>query len=69
MTPVDPNQKPDAATLEPRLAQRRHELLERIEIGRRQLDEGDYVEYDEQSLAQRFGELKGRAAKRSGNGM
>jgi len=42
------------------LLRRRKALLDMIDEGRRQLDEGDYVEYDDESLARRFEELKER---------
>ncbi len=41
----------------------RSELLDRIDEGRRQLDEGDYTDYDDSSLGQRFSELKERARR------
>ena len=43
------------------LLRRRTELLDRIDWGRRQLDQGDYHEYDDESLQQRFEQLKHRA--------
>ena len=43
------------------LLRRRKELLDRIDGGRRQLDGGDYHEYDDRSLQQRFDQLKHRA--------
>lgn len=43
------------------LLRRRTELLDRIDCGRRQLDQGDYHEYDDRSLQQRFEQLKHRA--------
>jgi len=39
----------------------RKELLDRIDEGRRQLDAGEYVEYDDEGLRKRFDELKARA--------
>jgi Arc/MetJ-type ribon-helix-helix transcriptional regulator len=41
----------------------RGELLERIDEGRRQLNEGEYTDYDDTSLSQRFRELKETARK------
>ncbi len=38
-------------------------LLDRIDEGRRQLDEGEYTDYGDSSLGQRFRELKVRARK------
>ncbi len=43
------------------LLRQRSELLDRIDEGRRQLDEGEYTDYDDSSLSQRFRELKERA--------
>ncbi len=43
------------------LLRRRTELLDRIDWGRRQLDQGDYHDYDAESLQQRFEQLKHRA--------
>lgn len=43
------------------LLRRRDELLHRIDRGRRQLNEGDCRDYDDQSLAERFNQLKQRA--------
>ena len=40
-------------------------LLKRIEEGRRQLDEGEYVEFDDEGLKQFFGQLLDRAAERA----
>ena len=43
----------------------RSELLARIEEGRRQLDEGEYTEYDDSSLRERFRVLTQRARNAS----
>ncbi len=43
------------------LLRQRKALLDRIDEGRRQLDEGEYVEFDEQSLRGFFEGLKDRA--------
>ncbi len=43
------------------LLRQRGELLDRLDEGRRQLDEGEYTEYDDSSLAQRLRSLKERA--------
>jgi len=43
------------------LLRRRTEFLDRIDLGRRQLDEGDYHEYDIRKLQERFDQLKHRA--------
>jgi Arc/MetJ-type ribon-helix-helix transcriptional regulator len=40
------------------LLRQRARLLQRIDESRRQLDEGDYVEYDEHSLGDYFEQLK-----------
>ena len=39
----------------------RKELLARVDEGRRQLDNGDFRDYDEKSLASRFTDLRERA--------
>jgi len=45
---------------------RRHELLTtRLRDSRRQLDEGEFVEFDAQSLSELFGRLEERAKNRS----
>lgn len=41
----------------------REQLLERIDEGRRQLDSGDFVEHDDDSLREFFAELKQRTAE------
>lgn len=46
------------------LLRKRDELIEQVREGRRQLDEGEFIEYDDDSLSRRFEQLKGRAAKR-----
>ena len=38
----------------------RNELLNRVDEGRRQLDSGEYIEYDEDALKSRFEQLKAR---------
>jgi antitoxin ParD1/3/4 len=43
---------------------RREELRQQIQIGRDQLDRGEYTEYDEAGLRARFDELKMRAQQR-----
>ena len=40
-------------------------VLDRVDRGRRQLDEGEFTEYDDDSLAHRFDELKRRASDRA----
>jgi Arc/MetJ-type ribon-helix-helix transcriptional regulator len=47
------------------LLRRRQELLDRLDESRRQLDEGDYVEFDQEGLRQYFEELKQRARNRA----
>jgi Arc/MetJ-type ribon-helix-helix transcriptional regulator len=45
---------------------RRHELLTtRLRDSRRQLDDGEFVEFDAQSLGELFGRLEERAKNRS----
>jgi len=55
--------KSDALDAGIALLRRRKELLTRVDEGRRQLDEGDFRDYDEQSLANRFSELRERARR------
>lgn len=55
--------KSDALDAGIALLRRRKELLARIDHGRRQLDEGDFRDYDEESLANRFSELRERARR------
>ena len=43
------------------LLRRQEELVARLREGRRQLDEGEYVEFDEEGLKQFFEGLKARA--------
>ncbi len=43
---------------------RREELRREIQIGRDQLDRGEYTEYDEQTLRELFDQLKQRAQRR-----
>jgi Arc/MetJ-type ribon-helix-helix transcriptional regulator len=43
------------------LLRMRNELLDRIDERRRQLDAGEFTDYDEQGLRKRFEELKERA--------
>ena len=50
------------------LLRMRNELLDRIDEGRRQLDSGQYTEYDDQGLQRRFEELKARARDRNQKG-
>jgi antitoxin ParD1/3/4 len=45
---------------------RREALRARLAESRRQLDEGEYTEYDEEGLRKRFDELKERARRRAG---
>jgi Arc/MetJ-type ribon-helix-helix transcriptional regulator len=40
-------------------------LLDRLDDGRRQLDEGEYVEFDQEGLRQFFEGLKQRAQRRA----
>jgi len=41
----------------------RQELIDRLDEGRRQLDEGEYVEFDEEGLHQYFQGLIQRASR------
>ena len=45
---------------------RRQQIVDKLAEGRRQLDEGEYVEFDEAGLREFFDTLLGRAARRKG---
>jgi Arc/MetJ-type ribon-helix-helix transcriptional regulator len=45
------------------LLRKRRQLMDRIAESRRQLDEGEYVEFDEEGLRQFFEGLKERACR------
>ncbi len=47
------------------MLRRRQELLDIIDEGRRQLDEGEYTEYTEDELRAYFDELKERVRRQS----
>ena len=47
------------------LLRRQKALLDRLDEGRRQLDEGEYVEFDREGLHQFFEGLKERARQRA----
>jgi Arc/MetJ-type ribon-helix-helix transcriptional regulator len=55
--------KSDALDAGIALLRRRKELLARIDEGRRQLDEGEFRDYDDEALANRFSELRERARR------
>jgi Arc/MetJ-type ribon-helix-helix transcriptional regulator len=44
---------------------RRQQIIEKLAEGRRQLDEGEYVEFDEAGLKEFFNTLLDRAAQRN----
>ena len=48
------------------LLRQRQCVIEKLAEGRRQLDSGDYVEFDEEGLKQFFGQLLDKAAQRNG---
>ncbi len=50
------------------LLKQRKTILDQVDEGRRQLDGGEYVDYDEKSLGERFSALKQRLTKQSGLG-
>jgi antitoxin ParD1/3/4 len=54
----------EAMRLLARRDQQREELRRQIQIGRDQIDRGEYTEYDEVGLRERFEQLKGRAQQR-----
>ena len=43
---------------------RREQLRQELQIGRDQLDRGEYTEYDEKTLRERFDQLKDRVRQR-----
>ena len=47
------------------LLRKREALVRRLQESRRQLDNGEFADYDDDSLAARFDELKAKAAARS----
>jgi Arc/MetJ-type ribon-helix-helix transcriptional regulator len=47
------------------LLRQRQSLLDQLDIGRRQLDDGEYVEFDPEELRQLFAGLKDRARSRA----
>lgn len=47
------------------LLRKRETLVQRLKESRRQLNDGQFTEYDEDALAARFDELKAKAAARS----
>jgi Arc/MetJ-type ribon-helix-helix transcriptional regulator len=49
------------------MLKRRRELMNRLAESRRQLDEGEYFEYDEEGLRQLFEELIARAENKQSN--
>ncbi len=48
---------------DPALAEEKQRLLARLTEGRRQLDNGEYVELDDEGLERLFDELKKRAQR------
>jgi antitoxin ParD1/3/4 len=54
----------EAVRLLARRDQQREELRRQIQLGRDQLDRGEYTEYDDDSLRERFEQLKERAQRR-----
>ena len=52
----------DAIEAGVQLLRRRKELLDRLAESRRQLDEGEYVEFDDEGLSRYFEELTVRAS-------
>jgi Arc/MetJ-type ribon-helix-helix transcriptional regulator len=48
------------------LLRERQELLERIDVGRRQLEKGEYLEFDREGLREFFDGLLDRARQRAG---
>jgi Arc/MetJ-type ribon-helix-helix transcriptional regulator len=47
------------------LLRKRDELVTRLQESRRQLDNGEFTEYDDESLATRFEQLKAKASGKS----
>jgi len=54
----------EAVRLLARRDQQRAKLLEELQIGRDQLDRGEYTEYDEHSLREFFDDLQSRGRER-----
>ena len=54
----------EAVRLLARRDQQREELRRQIQIGRDQIDRGEYTEYDDEGLRERFKQLKERARQR-----
>jgi hypothetical protein len=50
---------------DPQFADEKQKLIERLKESRRQLDEGEYVDFDENGLRQFFEGLKERARKKT----
>lgn len=50
------------------LLKQRTEFLKAIDKGRHQLDTGEFIEYDDEGLRQRFEELKRQALNHSSSG-
>lgn len=61
----DRDQVLDAAV---ELLRKRRDYLDRIKNGRQQLDQGEYDEYDDDTLQRRFEQLKRRATGPRGAG-
>jgi Arc/MetJ-type ribon-helix-helix transcriptional regulator len=55
----------DAIEAGVKMLRRRRELMDRLAESRRQLDEGEYVEYDDEGLRQLFEQLIARAEGKS----
>jgi Arc/MetJ-type ribon-helix-helix transcriptional regulator len=49
------------------MLRKRQALIDRLDEGRRQLDQGEYVEFDEKGLRDFFESLKDRARTAGGN--
>jgi len=49
---------------DPEFAYEKQKLIERLKESRRQLDEGEYVDFDEEGLRQFFEGFKRRACRR-----
>lgn len=47
------------------LLRKRDELVARLRESRRQLDNGEFTEYDDESLARRFEQLRAKASSQS----
>jgi hypothetical protein len=63
--PMNAKEALNRILIDPKYAAEKQKLIERLKESRRQLDEGEYVEFDEEGLRRFFDGLKERASRRS----